>query len=319
MYSFKLSICLAFTLLLNAGAARADMLFVGFNTSTPIQVYSTTGAYIQDIGPAGAIAAIPTASSYYFVQPGADLSESKITQYDPALSQIGSFTVNDLIDDGAAGANGLWLASNGGTVYQVSNTGTVATSWDTHHSHIGIAFDGTNIYTTEGDDGSNIDKWSTAGVLLGQIATPHVGLYGLGYDASSGDFWAGSTDFLYKLNGNGTVLSTLDLPGDLRTPNGSVHDSLNLGNVLPVVTTVPEPASLYMFGAGLLLLLGFSPLSRKLRRLGLGALVLACSAAAVFGSVNVTLNPSTNNAAAGTTILWTATASDTTNAGAAFT
>lgn len=37
----------------------ASSLFVGFNTLTPVQVYDTSGKYLHDFGPAGAIAAFP--------------------------------------------------------------------------------------------------------------------------------------------------------------------------------------------------------------------------------------------------------------------
>ncbi|MDQ2839570.1 MAG: aryl-sulfate sulfotransferase, partial [Acidobacteriota bacterium] len=290
-------------------------MFVGFNTATPVQLYSMTGTYLQDVGPADAIAAIPTTSNYFFVEPNnRDVTSSTIAQYNASLNQIGSFTMNDLIDDGAAGAVGtLWLSSYNGTIYQVSNTGAVSTSWSTGYLHDGVAFDGTYVYTTEGDAGSDIEKWSINGVLVGQIATPTSGLYGLGYDTGTGNFWAGSTDFIYQFDANGNLLTTLDLLGDGRTPSGAVHDSINVGQLLTPTSTVPEPTSPHLFGVGLLLLGGMGAVRRKMLKVGLSGLAMVSSAGVLLASVSVNLTPSSNNAQIGTTVLWTASAADTEN------
>ena len=154
---------------------------------------------------------------------------------------------------------------------EVSNTGMVETSWSTGYSHVGVAFDGTYIYTTEGDSGNNIEKWTTAGTLVGQISTTYTGLYGLGYDSTTGDFWAGSTDFVYEFDASGNLLATLNLPGDSRTPDGAVHDSISVGNLLVPSgpTAVPEPNMRWLFGLGLALLAGVVGLRRRMVRASL--------------------------------------------------
>ncbi|MBV9264957.1 MAG: aryl-sulfate sulfotransferase [Acidobacteriaceae bacterium] len=292
--------------------ARADSLFIGFNTLTPVQIYSTSGNYIQDLGPASAIAAIPEASDYFFIQPSATSNASTVAQYNLALAPEASFTISNLIDNGAAGPNGtLFLGAFDGTVYQVSSTGTVLNSWSTGFTHIGVAFDGTTVYTTEGDTGSNIDEWSITGAPTGQIATPLTGLYGLGFDPASGDLWAGSTDDVYELDLNGNLLSTLDLPGDSQTPDGAVHDSVAVGELLLMnASQVPEPAPVALFGVGGLLMLALAGRKRLKFLAGIAA-ALGGAAASMFGAVNVTLTPSPGSASVGTTVGWTATATDT--------
>src|SRR5947209_19298958 len=73
---------LAGTILL-ACVSSADSLFVGFNTQTPIQVYTKSGTYLQDIGPAGAIAVIPTSSEYFFITPSSSFTSTTIGAYNP--------------------------------------------------------------------------------------------------------------------------------------------------------------------------------------------------------------------------------------------
>ncbi len=304
------------------GSLQADTLFVGFNTATPVQLYSTEGTYQQDFGPSTGIAAIPAASnSYFVVQPDSNFTTSTVTQYTSNQTAISSFTVNGFIDDGAPGANNsLWLSAYNGTVYQVSATGAVETSWKTGYTHVGIASDGTYVYTTQGDTGNSLNKWLANGTAAGQIATPFTGLYGLGYDASTGDLWAGSTDYVYQLDTKGNLLSTLNLPGDSRTPDGAVHDGLEVGTFSNVASTVPEPASIRFFGLALLLASGiymFRNRSRMAGRVGIAAL---STVGAALGSVSVQLTASAaGSAPVGSTITWTAAATDTADPNASFT
>jgi arylsulfate sulfotransferase len=306
-------------LLAVASALPASTLWVGFNTLTPVQLYNSNGTYTQDWGPAGAIAAFPNGTGDYFsLVPSA--SSSTITEYNSSSSPIGSFTLNNIITDGGSGAGSLLFSAFDGTVYRVSTTGTILNSWSTGFSHVGVTSNGTDIYTTEGDGGNLIDIWSTAGASLGHIATPFTGLYGLGYDASTGDFWAGTTNFVYELSSSGSLLATLNLTGDSRTPNGAVHDGLEVGNLIPTPpVTIPEPSSILLIAGGMLMLIlwRFRSATKVLRQLGICAIGLA---ATCFGSVNVTLTPSVGSGApVGTTILWTAKATDSTNASATFT
>ena len=85
----------------------ADSLLVGFNTQTPLQVYSTSGTYQQDFGPSGASAGIEENGFLYIVQPNTTtLASSTITAYNSAQQSVSSFTLPYLISDGAPGASG---------------------------------------------------------------------------------------------------------------------------------------------------------------------------------------------------------------------
>lgn len=297
----------------------APSLFVGFNTLTPIQVYDTNGKYMQDFGPSGAVAAFPDGtSSYISISPSSNLTTSVVTRYNSSLSAIGNFTVGNLVTDGGVIGGDLLFSAYDGTVYRTASNGTLLNSWSTGFSHVGVTSDGTDVFTTEGGGGNLIDVWNAAGVSVRHIATPFSGLYGLGYDAATGNFWAGSTNYVYELSPTGSLLSTLNLVGDSRTPNGALHDGLETGDFLPPVTT-PEPSAYLLLLTGALLLFAFRGRLFAYRSLAKICVVTVGAASASFGSVNVTLSPSTSNAPVGTTIVWTARASDSTKANATFT
>ncbi len=253
----------ALLLAASAIALPASSLFVGFNTVTPVQVYDQSGNFLQNFGPSGAIAAFPDDTGHYFsVTPSASLNSSTLTEYGGTLSSGGAlvpaanFSVNDVITDGGSIGGNLLLSSYNGTVYRTTGSGSVLNSWSTGYTHTGVTSNGTNVYTTEGDSGNLIDVWSASGTKVGTIATPFVGLYGLGYDSSTGNFWAGSTNFVYELSSTGSLLAQFNLTGG--TPSGAVHDSLEVGNLpsAPPVTNTPEPSSLVLLAVGLFAVVG---------------------------------------------------------------
>ena len=308
-------------------ATLADSILLGFNTQTPIQVYSTTGAYQQDFGPDGASAGIVEDGLLYVVQPNVNGTTSAVTALDATQTAISSFTVQDLIADGAPGANGtLWLAGYDGTVYNVTTSGQVLSSFNTGYTDIGIASNGSTLYTTEGNGGDGIDVRNTSGALLSTIHTGiSTGLYGLGYDTGNSDFFAGSFDYVYQFSSSGALLNTFDLPGDsaaFPTPNGAVHDGLDVADLSQLITVgaptaVPEPGSFW-----LILLVAAPVILYNLRRKLRWALPL-CAFAGILPSANasvaVTINASADTVPVGTPISLSASASDTSSSAATFT
>lgn len=331
---YKTTIFLPFAALLVAYSLPvcADSLLVGFNAQTPLQVYSMSGAYQQDFGPDGASAGIIEDGLLYIIQPNTtSFNSSTITAFDKNQHAVTSFTVPYLISDGTAGAHGtLWLAGYDGTVYEVTTSGHLETSFSTGYSSataIGIATDGTNLFTTEGDTSDGIDERNSSGAIIKTFHTGYRSLYGLAFDSSDSTFFAGSFNTIYQLQLSSSpvsLLNTMDLPGDARTPFGAIHDGLEIGDlsslvVVPPPTAVPEPG-LGLFSG--LLLLGF--LLWRVKWLGswrIGLSVLAAtsvSAITAFGAVTVHLSPSRTSVPVGGTVSFTATASDSTSSSAHF-
>lgn len=246
--------------------ALGDSLLVGFNVQTPLQIYSTSGTFQEDFGPNGASAGVIQDGLLYVVQPDTStLSSSTITAFDKNQHAVSSFTVPYLIADGTAGGNGtLWLAGYNGTVYQVTTSGVVKGSFSTGFTSatsIGIATNGTNLFTTEGDTSDGIDERDAAGNIISTFHTGFIGLYGLAFDSSDSTFFAGSFSNVYQFRlssasaSSAGLIGTMNIAGSSGTPNGALHDGLELGDLssliaAPPPSAVPEPS----FGWGLRIL-----------------------------------------------------------------
>src|SRR6201996_972363 len=316
----------------------ADSLLVGFNTATPLQVYSTSGTFQEYFGPTGASAGIEENGLLYIVQPDTTtLASSTITAYNSAQQSVSSFTVPYLIGDGASGANGtLWLAGYNGMVYQVTTAGALVSSFNTGYgaaTSIGIASDGTHLFTTEGDTSDGIDERNTSGTVISTIHTGYTSLYGLAWDSSTSSFFAGTFDNIYELSLNfnsasANVTHTMVISGGSSTPNGAIHDGLEavdlstlVGPTPPPPPTVPEPALGWL--TGLIVLGGAAYLARRNKSGWMAAClaiaVLSMSAARpAAAAVSTHLNSSTSTVPLGDAISFTATASDSANPGATF-
>ncbi len=317
-------------------ASHADSLLVGFNAQTPLQIYSTSGVFQQDFGPDGASAGIIQDGLLYVVQPDINtLASSTITAFDRNQHAVSSFTVPYLIADGAHGANGkLWLAGYNGTIYQVTTSGTVESSFSTGYgsaTSIGIASNGTDLFTTEGDSSDGIDERDTAGKIISTFHTGFTGLYGLAFDSSDSTLFAGSFSNVYHFRLAPTavgLLGTLDIAGGVRTPDGTIHDGLELGDLSSLISTpppsaVPEPR-LELFSG--LVLLGFLGYFRRRRGIPWRAAALALmiviagslSVVTAFGAVTVQLAHTASSVSVGDTISFSAVAADSTNPSAQF-
>lgn len=307
--------------------ASSDSLLVGYNTLTPLQVYSTAGTYQQDFGPTGASAGVEEGSLLYIIQPNTTtFTSSLVTAYDDNQHAVSSFTIPDAIADGAPGSNGsLWLAGYDGIVYQYSTAGKELSSFNTGYTSIGIASNGSSLYTTEGDTSDGIDVRNSTGKVLSTVYTGYYSLYGLAFDSANSTFYAGSFDSVYRFSSSGSLMNTLFLPGNARTPNGAIHDGLELVDLSALgPVTVPEP------GSRALLVLGFCALLLTFRRRILRSLRLAAALTSIFflgafaptgayGAVSVSLTSPTSTIPVGSTLEFTARASDSTNGAAKFT
>jgi hypothetical protein len=155
---------------------------------------------------------------------------SVITKYDAAQNVLGTITFGAGIEDMAYGGNDtLWLATNVGTVYHIDASGAVLSQFDTGYGTIiGVATDGSILYTTDGYLGSNrIQKRAFDGTILADydtgVVTPS-GLMGIGFDARDNTLWAGSNQMLYHFSTSGTLLGSF-------STNGSFHDGLEVGAI----------------------------------------------------------------------------------------
>jgi hypothetical protein len=325
----------AFSVLAVATTASADSLLVGFNTQTPLQVYTTGGTFQEDFGSNGASAGIEENGLLYVVTPNASNGTSSVVALNGAQQTVGSFTVHDLIADGAPGPTGaLWLSGYNGTVYEVSTgtstLGNVLSSFSTGFTNatsVGVASNGSTLYTSEGDSGDGIDVRNSSGAVQSTIHTGYKSLYGLAYDSANSSIWAGTFSFLYDFSLNGTLLATLNESGNSA---GALHDGLELGNLSllqspppppppPPPSTVPEPGFGWLTGV---LLVPMLFVNRNMRSAVKRAVKLAPAfllGGNVFGSVLVTLNPDAVSRPVGDTINFTASASDTSNPSAALT
>jgi arylsulfate sulfotransferase len=309
-------------------ALHAESILVGFNTQTTLQVYSPQGAYQQDFGPAGASAGVEEGGLLYVVQPSTTGGNvSTISALDAGQKTENSFTVSNLIADGAPGANRtLWLAGYDGTVYNVSTGGQVLSSFNTGFTSIGIASNGSTLYTTRGDLSDAIDVRDATEKVISTMFTGIPVLYGLGYHTFNSTLFAGSFAYAYQFTTAGSLLNTFFAPGDFRTPNGAVHDGLEIGDLgaLTPITPVPKPQTSGLIG-GLLTagVIAFA-LRRRVCPRAVRALFLVAAGLSAgqvsFASVNVTLSPAVGpGAPVGTTIRLNAVAFDTTNPEATFT
>ncbi len=312
--------------------AYADSLLVGFNAQTPLQIYSTSGVFQQDFGPNGASAGVIQDGLLYVIQPDiTTLSSSTITALDKNQHAVSSFTLPYLIADATAGGSGtLWLSGYNGDVYQVTTSGAVKSSFSTGYSSatsIGIATNGTDLFTTEGDSSDAIDERNAAGNIISTFHTGFTSLYGLAFDSSDNTFFAGSFSSVYHFRLSTTpvgLIGSIDIAGDSRTPNGAIHDGLELGDLSSLIgappppppPTVPEPGFGWLSG---LVLLGFAAYFGRrsairwrstLPLLMIGA---GLSASTAFGAVTVTLNHTASTVPVGGTLSFTAVASDSAN------
>jgi arylsulfate sulfotransferase len=329
---------LALSVLPQASLCFADVLYV--DTGSGISLFdindvlgggtSPTGSF----GPSGAVTGFSDPQGNVWIVTY-NAGVSTVQKYDGAGDPIAGdvFQVAAPLQNGAVAGGNIFLSSASGEVYEYSsNTLTQITSWNiatgnsnlagqpTNYTAIGIATDGSNIFTTEGDEGSFIDEWSASGALDSSVDVGIYGLYGLGLDG--GNFFAGYTGDLLEFDTSGDYENAFAI--------GGANYSLSAGVAPATLTAVPEPGAVPLF-----LLTAFIAVMWLLARRLRGSMALTKMLAqairtaawaipflalpAVYGQISLQINPSASSALIGQTITVSASASDPSNSGATFT
>ena len=171
-------------------AMSASNLYIGNDTNGPVTIYTSAGVYVQDFGQGGATgSAIDAAGNVWTVAP--NFGNNNVVEYDSSQNVLNSFiaTINgQWVEDMSHGAgNTLWLGTFEGNVFAVNDqTGAILSSFAVaNSSYTGVAFDGTNLWTSGGLSSNALYYYSTSGTLLNTIAIGTV-CGGVGYDASDG-------------------------------------------------------------------------------------------------------------------------------------
>lgn len=317
---------------------QADDLYVG--TSSGISLFdiasvvgggtSPTGSF----GPLGAVTGFSDGQGNVWVVTYSS-GVSTVQKYDGSGNPIAgdTFQVAASLQNGVVGPGGnLDFSGPSGEIYEYSSsTLTQVTDWNiatgnanlagqgTQYTAIGIGSNGTNLFTTEGDEGSFIDQWSGSGTLQSSVDVGVYGLYGLGLDG--GDFFAGTPSTVLEFDTSGTYENGFGI--------GESNFSLSAGpGPVPVVppppppSTAPEPGSApLVLLAGLIAGVFLHRFRAKRAQTILGAALTVGFLAlpAAYGQVSLSIMPSASSAAIGQTITVSASASDPSNSSATFT
>ena len=224
------------------GGAMANVI-VGSNFAGPVQIYGSDGTLIAPIGPPDGIAGASNGFGGMFIA-SSNLISSTINDYDAAQNLLNSYLFTapgdnrisaTVIADLSWGATGtLWVSTVTGMVYHLAADGSVLSSFDTGATSPGVAFDGTNLFTTEGPGmgggGPLVYQRDLSGNVLSTIDTGLPDTLGIGYDPASSTLWIGGVGTLSQVDMTGTVLQSF-------TTDGINYD------VDVQVDPVPEPAN----------------------------------------------------------------------------
>lgn len=227
----------------------ASPLYVGNDTQSPVSVYTPTGVFVQDFGQNGATgSALDAVGNVWTVAPA--FGNNHVVQYDSAQNVLNSFTATingQWVEDMSHGTGStLYLGTFEGNVFAVNDqTGAILSSFAVANSTFtGVAFDGTNLWTSGGLTSQNLFQYTTGGTLLATFPLGNT-CGGVGFDASDGTLWCGDFGVVRHYSTAGALL------GSFNTLSGAYHDGLEVANLDGAVSTVPEPSTLLLLGTGL--------------------------------------------------------------------
>src|SRR5436190_5977378 len=156
-------------LLCLASTASASTIFLGFDTRSPVQQWTTGGTFVGNFGQNAATgSALDGAGHVWTVAP--NFGNNHIVEYDAAQNVLNSFTAavsGQWIEDMAyGGGNTLWAGTFEGNVFNIdATTGATNSSFAVANSNFtGVAFDGANLWATGGLAGNdNVYLYTTTG------------------------------------------------------------------------------------------------------------------------------------------------------------
>lgn len=315
--SFLLLNC-ALTIVMGGTApVAAATIFVGLNGSQPVQLLSTsTGLISGSFGTNDASAAVGGAGTVFSVLP--DDAASTVYTYTEAGAPLGQFTFapslgSSYVTDLAWGDNSLWMSTFDGHVHRVSSAGQILASFaaaaaagdPAAGSWRGVTTDGTYLYTSGGAGSPMLYRRDLTGVILGSVNTGLFDTLGLAYNNEDGSFWVGGFDSLTKISG--WSANAVQQPYALDGMATGLETAVPTG---PTPTEIPEPATLLLTGAGLLLAARFRRRRHAASLLPVLAVIAALPASAAISIQSFSAAPAAPQLV-GTPVVFTTVASDT--------
>ena len=180
------------------GPPGVATLLIGHDTTQLEREYFKIGTFVQTWGTSSHVtgAAVDANGIVYvcipnYVQNGGNVIERR----GPGNTNLGTInpTVNNQwIEDLGNYTAGFILASTDtGNVFRINTTnGSDTFLFATGHNLPGVAFDGTNIWTTGGSSNTLVYRRNLTGTVLSSFSTGQIN-GGIGYDPDDGTLWIG--------------------------------------------------------------------------------------------------------------------------------